>query len=198
MDILLKTRLQAKKLLSGAGIYCGDGWFDLISLVANLITSDCLRTGNRKTRIIEAKEKLGSLTIHASGGSEYAAGVRLMANALSHYICETCGSLDGELGRCGPVMTRCPAHREPGWQMLGVRHAPACDVPEMPIIGRAFATLLARQKANFSGAIYTPGATPRFSISVAGEDAAHWSAVAVGAADLADVFLNHKLRENKY
>ena len=112
------------------GITCNDGWFDLIDTLCSTIDRLTLDRIQRRAqaglpeeandiRVVQIKEKFGSLRFYVSGvpasGAEpnafYAAIGAI--EALSSRICESCGApatLEGERGwwttECGPCRAR--------------------------------------------------------------------------------------------
>lgn len=63
----------------------------------------------------QVKEKFGGLRFYSSGGDEYTRGMIHLAEELSHYICEECGTMDDTVectGR-GWVRTLCLKCRKP-------------------------------------------------------------------------------------
>lgn len=73
------------------GILCGDGWYDLIEDMLDVINKHL----NKKIIYFQIKgiyEKFGRLTIEYSGGDEFVKGAITMTQKSSYKICEFCGS----------------------------------------------------------------------------------------------------------
>lgn len=92
------------------GIECGDGWYWLIH---NLIdTIDRYLTDNKHLniqpiQITQIKEKFGSLRFYYNGGDELIRGMVWLAESMSYYICEDCGTTD-DIGHTeGWILTVC-------------------------------------------------------------------------------------------
>lgn len=97
------------------GFACGNGWYDLIDALCAEIDRHlqaCFEEGDRfNVKIIQVKEKFGTLRCYAAGEDDFISGLIWMAEALSGVLCETCGrhgrvvSLNKYLVAC-----RCPEH----------------------------------------------------------------------------------------
>jgi hypothetical protein len=105
------------------GITCGNGWYDLIDLICQIVESlnknikdrNRLIAGNNEEiidfKFDQIKEKFGGLRVYYSGGDDYIRGLVRMAEAISYKACEVCGN-KGECNKSGWFTTLCPTHRE--------------------------------------------------------------------------------------
>lgn len=74
------------------GFQCDDGWFDLIDALCSCIQWDIDKNQAPQGRVVQVKEKFGTLRFYYRGGNDYACGLVDMAVAMSERICETCGA----------------------------------------------------------------------------------------------------------
>lgn len=109
------------------GFSCGDGWYDLIDTLCSCIQNHVenkfrqqqlsLKYGNIKPEdvipsedlqvvAVQVKEKFGGLRFYINGADEEVHGMITMAEAMSHKICEDCGS-KGTLRKGGWLRTLC-------------------------------------------------------------------------------------------
>ena len=79
---------------------CGDGWYDLISMLCLRIQSridhkskDMNKEDAEDFQVVaqQVKEKFGGLRFYHSGGDEYIQGIVSFAEAMSYITCEVCG-----------------------------------------------------------------------------------------------------------
>ena len=185
----LEQKLLAKVIFSEAKIWCKDGWFELLNDLCELITKDSIATGLRTNRVIEAKEKFGCLVVHTRG-SNYTAGVCAMAHACSAYICDTCGSLQGELGRAGPsIMTRCPRHQEDPWSEFeaGPKVIRQIDIPGHPVLELAISRLMTK-RPKIASVTFNPASVTPFLATIDEKAEVYWQEIARGAIDFAANF----------
>lgn len=93
------------------GFECGDGWLDLIENLSCVIQwhvdqkqrSD---PNYEQVKVLQCKEKFGSLRFYILGGDEFIDGSIAMAERMSSHICESCGN-PGVLNREGWWRTTC-------------------------------------------------------------------------------------------
>jgi len=100
------------------GIECGAGWWLLIdTLCANIqnYIDNCnnypIEGKDPIPQLVahQIKEKFGTLRYYHEGGDDYCDGMISMAEALSYWICENCGSMSVETGRTpGWIQSLCP------------------------------------------------------------------------------------------
>ena len=91
------------------GFECGDGWFDLIdTLCSQLIILERRdeAAGEEPLRVLQEKEKHGTLRFYVGAASEEAHAMIEFAEALSGRICERCGNR-GHTRGTGWKKTRC-------------------------------------------------------------------------------------------
>jgi hypothetical protein len=99
MNQELTTQLTEKypKLFSKTqGIYCGDGWYNLIDIMCNLIQGYANRNNTDPTSqmvFVQIKEKFGTLNVYyqSAGNHEYVKGVTAFAERMSAEVCEVSG-----------------------------------------------------------------------------------------------------------
>ena len=70
------------------GMECGDGWFDLIDTLCRTIQSDIEGGDTPPVRVVQVKEKFGTLRFHIRGGNERVRGMIDMARTCSKFIAE--------------------------------------------------------------------------------------------------------------
>ena len=90
------------------GVECGDGWYPLLDETCRLLSRHEPLSG---ARLVQVKEKYGTLRVYLSHQDDYADGVIDMAEALSSRTCEACGQ-PGKSNDSGWIMTRCEGCRE--------------------------------------------------------------------------------------
>ena len=75
------------------GFQCGDGWYDLIDTLCQLIQGhvNCKKDLNQIVAF-SVKEKFGELRFYVNGSDEHIDGYIIMAEAMSRNICEVCGN----------------------------------------------------------------------------------------------------------
>jgi len=105
------------------GIECGDGWYDLINSICQIVGSlnknikdrNRLIAGNNETiidfKFDQIKEKFGGLRAYYSGGNDYIRGLVSMAETMSYKICEVCGN-KGKPNKGGWISTLCDGCRK--------------------------------------------------------------------------------------
>ena len=87
------------------GFECGDGWLDLIENLSCVIQWHVDQKQGRdptyeQVKVVQCKEKFGSLRFYIYGGDEFIDGAIAMAERMSAHICESCGN-PGTLKREG-------------------------------------------------------------------------------------------------
>jgi hypothetical protein len=105
------------------GIECGNGWYDLINSICQIVESlnrnikerNRLITGNNEEiidfKFDQIKEKFGGLRAYYSGGNDYIRGLVTMAETMSYKICEVCGN-KGKPNKSGWISTLCDVCRK--------------------------------------------------------------------------------------
>lgn len=169
--------------------WCGDGWFGLLNMFSGLLTAHILATGDRDTKVIYVKEKFGSLVIHTNG-SWYTKGLCDMAHACSAYVCESCGSLEGELGRTwSSVMTRCPQHQEDPWSKFdaGPKITRQIDIPGHPVLELVISRWMTK-RPQVASVTYNPASETPFIATIDEKAEVYWQEIARGAMDFAASF----------
>jgi hypothetical protein len=113
-DIMAERRLGAVQTAMCWGFDHGDGWYHILDSAMKLVQSHIdmeRRKGNAIGQVVfeQVKEKFGMLTIYHRGGDEYTDGVLRMAEEMSRYTCEECGS-PGTSTKSGWIRTLCDDH----------------------------------------------------------------------------------------
>lgn len=100
--------------------YCGleinTGWYTLVDTMCRTIVSYNVFMTKKDpyyepVKIVQIKEKFGSLRVYCDGGDSYIDGMVHMAEEMSTNICELCGK-PGKVVITGSwLMTRCEEHR---------------------------------------------------------------------------------------
>jgi Icc-related predicted phosphoesterase len=94
--------------LVGFGFDCGPGWFPLIERTLGSLSRIARDDGLDQMRIVQVKEKYGTLRIYLSGSNDRANAVVDAAEALSARICDLCGgAVLAPPARTGWIVTRC-------------------------------------------------------------------------------------------
>ncbi len=75
---------------SGAGIACGDGWFDLLDLLCTRLQFHTDADGATQVVAVQIKEKFGTLRFHAEGADEMHEGMIDLARALCERLRQDC------------------------------------------------------------------------------------------------------------
>lgn len=91
------------------GIDTGNGWYWLIDKLCESIQSYI--DHNEKGYQLEAtqvKEKYGTLRFYTNGKPDIIHGMIWLAEHLSGYICEECGSMEGVTQTTGWIVSLCP------------------------------------------------------------------------------------------
>jgi len=126
------------------GLECGNGWYELIDALCAQIDRHlqaCFDEGDRfNVKVVQVKEKFGTLRFYAAGEDDFISGLIWMAEALSGILCETCG-------RHGRVVSlnkytvgcRCPDHggqlfasEAPPNARIDARHGLPFDLHALP------------------------------------------------------------------
>jgi len=73
--------------------HCGSGWYQLLDCLFFVINKDLseLPVAERRFKILQIKEKFGSLTVYCEGTTEHIRDTISQAEEMSKQICETCG-----------------------------------------------------------------------------------------------------------
>jgi hypothetical protein len=88
---------------------CGDGWLPIIETFFELIRHDIKWNNMPPVKIIQIKEKFGTLRIYHNGGNDKLLAYEMFASGMSDKMCEVCGTTKN-VGRthdwiqtiCGP------------------------------------------------------------------------------------------------
>jgi hypothetical protein len=79
------------------GAECGSGWFWLIDKLCERIQSHIDLNPHlniEQVIAVQVKEKFGGLRFYYNGGNDYIDGMVSLAEHLSYYICENCGTTE--------------------------------------------------------------------------------------------------------
>ena len=91
--------------LMGFGFEVGDGWYGILE---DLITKIKNMDADKAVKVIQIKEKFGSLRVYVEAGWDELYGLIDAAEAKSYKTCEHCGSTDGVTqNKTGWVQTLC-------------------------------------------------------------------------------------------
>jgi hypothetical protein len=99
------------------GCECGDGWFNILSLMCSCIQQH-IKNGHwqyaEPYRFFQIKEKFAGLRVYDSGHDDYISGVIAMAETLSYHTCEECGNVGRVCCSKGGywLRTLCPEHMD--------------------------------------------------------------------------------------
>ena len=91
-ELFAERSLPVEESAMGRGIECEDGWFDLIDSLCYTIQWWISNCEMPPVRIVQVKEKCGTLRFHFRGGNDVTRGMKAMAETMSASLCETCGS----------------------------------------------------------------------------------------------------------
>ena len=90
-------------------VYCEDGWYSPLLAMCQTIESYIKRKGDVGFKIVQIKEKFGTLRVYFDDGDDYCKGVVDMTESLCEQTCEFCGS-QGELRAGRWWKTTCDQH----------------------------------------------------------------------------------------
>ena len=114
--IFAQRKLSIKESCMPWGLCCGNGWYWLIDMLCNAIQSYIDNNEHLKIPQVEAvqvKEKFGGLRFYINGGDEEIEGMISLAEYMSYYICESCGSTENvSQNKKGWISTLCPNCRK--------------------------------------------------------------------------------------
>lgn len=82
---------------------CEDGWYDIINLLSQIVNH---HDNDKECRVIQVKEKFGTLRYYLNYEDDYLTGAIEMAELMSSKICEVCGN-PGDIRGGGWVKTLC-------------------------------------------------------------------------------------------
>jgi hypothetical protein len=89
------------------GIECGDGWYNLIRMFCEFVSTQKEST----LQFSQIKEKFGGLRLYYTGDSSAEIeAAAWMAESLSYCTCECCGA-PGKPNKAGWILTLCDACR---------------------------------------------------------------------------------------
>jgi hypothetical protein len=89
------------------GIECGDGWFNLIDNLCDLLQWDSDHNKYPQIEAVQVKEKFGTLRFYVNGTNLQQEGMISFAEYLSGSICERCGSMEDVSQTNGWIVTLC-------------------------------------------------------------------------------------------
>ena len=93
-------------------IYCGEGWFPILTMLCRNIQAHLdWRPEVPQVTIAQIKEKFGELRFYYDGGDDYVRGLVSMAEAVTEITCEQCGK-PGELRQGGWLKVLCDEHHK--------------------------------------------------------------------------------------
>jgi hypothetical protein len=73
-------------------IECNYGWLDIINYACRHISSRVVKMNYTDFKIIQIKEKFGSLRMYTASSDDYINGIVAMATSMSICVCEVCGN----------------------------------------------------------------------------------------------------------
>ena len=79
------------------GLEVGDGWFDLLKNLCEQIQVRCEQEGYTDIRVIQCKEKYGTLRFYVNHADDFIYDLIEVAQEKSSHVCEVCGSKRGTL-----------------------------------------------------------------------------------------------------
>jgi len=114
--IFRQRKMSMKETAMCWNFSCGDGWYWLIYQLCDSIQS-CLdnnkHLGVRQVEATQVKEKFGGLRFYVNIATEEIFGMIHLAEHMSYYICEECGSTEKvSQNRGGWIRTLCPSCRK--------------------------------------------------------------------------------------
>ncbi len=97
------------------GIACGPGWFHILDVLFEKITTYCERERAPSPKATQIKEKFGSLRVYMDVTTPYIDGLIWMSESITHSACEVCGAPAKMTGfDQGWLQVRCPEHSRGG------------------------------------------------------------------------------------
>lgn len=90
-----KLRKKFPKILGNIGFEHNKGWYYLIKILCKQLQWDIDMNGQPQIEATQVKEKFGSLRFYTGSATERQYAMITLAETLSGYICESCGSIEG-------------------------------------------------------------------------------------------------------
>ena len=120
--IFVQRKLPMTQTCMCWGIECGNGWYWLIDKLCDSIQSyiDHNDKGNQ-LEATQVKEKYGSLRFYTNGESDIIHGMIWLAERMSEYICEECGSTEDVQQTEGWIVSLCPEHMKAYKKKRGIK-----------------------------------------------------------------------------
>lgn len=97
------------------GIYCGDGWINLIKQLCHVIDQEMISIPEEVHQEIYAsqiKQKFGGLRWYMNQSTPFINGAIRMAEQQSCFICEACGNTGKLVNKNGWFFVACPIHEK--------------------------------------------------------------------------------------
>jgi len=89
------------------GFECSDGWYWLIDMLCSQLQWDIDHNKHPQIEAIQVKEKFGTLRFYTNGADDTQYGMINLAEFMSGYICEKCGSTENVTQTEGWIVTLC-------------------------------------------------------------------------------------------
>lgn len=90
------------------GVETSSGWYWLIDKLCSQLQWDIDHNKHPQVEATQVKEKFGSLRFYTNGADDTQEGMISLAEFMSEYICEHCGSTEGVSQTKGWIVTLCP------------------------------------------------------------------------------------------
>uniref|UniRef100_A0A6M3Y1S3 Uncharacterized protein n=1 Tax=viral metagenome TaxID=1070528 RepID=A0A6M3Y1S3_9ZZZZ len=92
------------------GFECSNGWYWLINMLCSRLQWDIDHNNYPQIEATQVKEKFGTLRFYTNGANDTQEGMISLAEFMSGYICEKCGTTEGVTQTSGWVITLCKKH----------------------------------------------------------------------------------------
>lgn len=98
-------------LLEDVQLECRNGWYNIVRVLCEQLQDQADRFGAPEPKVLEVKEKYGTLHFYANQCSQTQYALIELAEELSAHTCEVCGKA-ATLRRFGWLQTLCDEHAE--------------------------------------------------------------------------------------
>lgn len=87
---------------------CGNGWYWLLDMLCGQLQWDTDKNDAPQVVTSQVKEKYGGLRFYTNGETDEQSGSIRLAERMSEYICERCGSTESVKQTKGWIISLCP------------------------------------------------------------------------------------------
>jgi hypothetical protein len=105
--IFAQHKLPITQTAMSFGFECGDGWYNIIDMLCQLLQSDIDNNNHEQIEAVQVKEKYGTLRFYVNHCNTKQEGMIDFAEYLSAFICEECASNKNVKQTKNWIYTRC-------------------------------------------------------------------------------------------